>query len=106
MTTTTMTPAQLLAEKLASQKKTRGKAKYTPRWKSTIREKRTAIGLHPCDVSEALGMKQSDLHMIEAGKWMPRMDVIRKLEDFFGCSHRELWEPLAEDTTTPPTTPN
>jgi hypothetical protein len=42
---------------------------------------------------------------MEYGKYSPSMKWLRKLEDFFGCSHRELWEPLAEDTTAPPTNP-
>jgi transcriptional regulator with XRE-family HTH domain len=93
-----MTPA----EQLAKSKKIRAATKQgdSSRWKCNIKERREALGLSLADIAKYFGNSSYRQGQIESGTYGPSLERLRAFEDFFGCSHRELWEPITDDSTT------
>lgn len=47
-------------------------------------------------VAKSIGVKKSTIQMIESGQRKPSYEVLVKLEDLFGKTHRELFAEVKE----------
>ena len=91
-----MTQAEKLANELSTAQGISGK-----RVCCFIRAKRELLGISVKQLAKHFGVGIQTIYQMEYGHYTPSFEWLRKLEDFFGCSHRELWEPLARPNTTP-----
>lgn len=55
-----------------------------------IKEKRQEKGLSQVQLALSLNVKQSTVAMWESGKSLPRIELLIKLADIFGCTIDEL----------------
>lgn len=51
-----------------------------------LRERRLAEGLTQAEVAARLGCTQTAIHQYEAGKRLPRFDVLLRLAELYHCS--------------------
>ena len=58
-----------------------------------IREERIKRGWTQKHVGKLVGVQHTTIHAIETSRRKPSHDVLIKLENLFGKSHRELLEP-------------
>lgn len=107
-----MTPAERLSETVAAKQAEkralrdtavkRERKTYTKQSKFVchVRAKRESLGLSQIAVARSIGMLRSTLSHIETVSSTASLAQVRKLENFFGCSHRELWTPVEPDSLT------
>jgi DNA-binding XRE family transcriptional regulator len=87
-------PAKLLAAAKPVKVDCRPKINSVPKWKCSIRKRRTVLGLHLTEVAKAVGLSDGVVSLLERGRDV-RLTTAKRLADFFGCTIEELWSPIA-----------
>lgn len=57
-----------------------------------LKTKRKELGLTQAEMARHLGITQTAYGKYELGKRFPRIQILRKMSKFFGCSIDELTE--------------
>ena len=61
----------------------------------SIRQERIKKGWTQAYVGQQVGVSKQSIHDIETGKAKPSYDVLLKLENLFGKSHRDLFAQIS-----------
>lgn len=55
-----------------------------------IAEERAKLALSQTALAQMVGITQEHLSRIENGRYMPRVDIVKKMADVFGCKVDDL----------------
>ena len=70
--------------------------------KLVLRQERISRGWTQDFVAKQVGVTNTTVQMLETGQRKPSYDVLVKLEDLFGLTHRQLFGAATPDITKEP----